>query len=115
MLGIGNKKVLSLPVNKQVNKQLRNRGFEVIEVDITEIIKSEDPSAAAHFQSYGKSKEYTGLIHSKHISSLGMCFLCIKSQISREKVLLEIILQSRFKHINYCYSWKYYEFTVKIL
>jgi N-dimethylarginine dimethylaminohydrolase len=40
VLSIGNKKILSLPVNKQVNKQLRNRGFEVIEVDITEIIKS---------------------------------------------------------------------------
>ena len=40
VLGIGNKKILSLPVNKEVNKQLRNKGFEVIEVDITEIIKS---------------------------------------------------------------------------
>lgn len=40
VLGIGNKKIFSLPVNKQVNKQLRNHGFEVIEVDITEIIKS---------------------------------------------------------------------------
>ncbi|MEC2075639.1 dimethylarginine dimethylaminohydrolase family protein [Metabacillus fastidiosus] len=40
VLSIGNKKVLSLPVNKKVNKQLRSRGFEVIEVDITEIIKS---------------------------------------------------------------------------
>jgi N-dimethylarginine dimethylaminohydrolase len=40
VLSIGNKKILSLPVNKQVNKQLRNRGFEVIEVDITERIKS---------------------------------------------------------------------------
>jgi N-dimethylarginine dimethylaminohydrolase len=40
VLGIGNKRVLSLPVNKNVNKQLRDRGFEVIEVDITEIIKS---------------------------------------------------------------------------
>lgn len=40
VLSIGNKKVLSLPVNKEVNKQLRERGFEVIEVDITEIIKS---------------------------------------------------------------------------
>ncbi|MCL6574120.1 MAG: hypothetical protein K6T88_20995 [Bacillus sp. (in: Bacteria)] len=28
VLSIGNKKILSLPVNKQVNKQLRNRGFE---------------------------------------------------------------------------------------
>jgi N-dimethylarginine dimethylaminohydrolase len=40
VLNIGNKKVLSLPVNEKVNKQLRNRGFQVIEVDITEIIKS---------------------------------------------------------------------------
>ena len=40
VLGIGNKRVLSLPVNQHVNKQLRERGFEVIEVDITEIIKS---------------------------------------------------------------------------
>lgn len=40
VLSIGNKKVMSLPVNKQVNKQLRHHGFEVIEVDITEIIKS---------------------------------------------------------------------------
>ncbi|PAE44228.1 dimethylarginine dimethylaminohydrolase family protein [Bacillus sp. 7884-1] len=40
VLNIGNKKILSLPVNKQVNEKLRDRGFEVIEVDITEIIKS---------------------------------------------------------------------------
>jgi N-dimethylarginine dimethylaminohydrolase len=40
VLSIGNKKILSLPVNVKVNKELRNRGFEVIEVDITEIIKS---------------------------------------------------------------------------
>jgi N-dimethylarginine dimethylaminohydrolase len=40
VLSIGNKRILSLPVNKNVNKQLRDRGFEVIEVDITEIIKS---------------------------------------------------------------------------
>lgn len=40
VLSIGHKKVLSLPVNKKVNEQLRNRGYEVIEVDITEIIKS---------------------------------------------------------------------------
>ncbi|MCU9614825.1 dimethylarginine dimethylaminohydrolase family protein [Caldibacillus lycopersici] len=40
VLSIGNKKVISLPVNKKVNQQLRDRGFEVIEVDITEIIKS---------------------------------------------------------------------------
>ncbi|MEH7180374.1 dimethylarginine dimethylaminohydrolase family protein [Neobacillus vireti] len=40
VLNIGNKKILSLPVNKHVNRELVNRGFEVIEVDITEIIKS---------------------------------------------------------------------------
>lgn len=40
VLSIGDKKIISLPVNKNVNKQLRDRGYEVIEVDITEIIKS---------------------------------------------------------------------------
>ncbi|MED4224916.1 dimethylarginine dimethylaminohydrolase family protein [Neobacillus cucumis] len=40
VLSIGNKRVLSLPINKEVNQKLRDRGFEVIEVDITEIIKS---------------------------------------------------------------------------
>ncbi|KSU84394.1 N-Dimethylarginine dimethylaminohydrolase [Fictibacillus enclensis] len=40
VLSIGNKKVFSLPVNKKVNSQLRERGYEVIEVDLSEIIKS---------------------------------------------------------------------------
>ncbi len=40
VLSIGNKKIFSLPCNKQVNEQLRNRGYEVVEVDISEIIKS---------------------------------------------------------------------------
>lgn len=40
VLSIGNKRIISLPVNKSVNQQLRERGFEVIEVDFTEIIKS---------------------------------------------------------------------------
>lgn len=40
VLSIGNRKIISLPVNKKVNEALRNHGFEVIEVDITEIIKS---------------------------------------------------------------------------
>ncbi|MBM7703707.1 dimethylarginine dimethylaminohydrolase family protein [Metabacillus iocasae] len=40
VLSIGNKKVLSLPVNKKVNRELRNRGYDVIEVDLSEIIKS---------------------------------------------------------------------------
>lgn len=40
VLNIGNKKIFSLPVNTKVNTELRKRGFEVIEVDIMEIIKS---------------------------------------------------------------------------
>lgn len=40
VLSIGRNRIISLPVNKNVNEQLRNQGFEVIEVDITEIIKS---------------------------------------------------------------------------
>lgn len=40
VLSIGNKKVISLPVNKNVNHELRKKGYDVIEVDITEIIKS---------------------------------------------------------------------------
>jgi N-dimethylarginine dimethylaminohydrolase len=40
VLCIGNKRILSLPVNKSVNEQLSKKGFEVVEVDITEIIKS---------------------------------------------------------------------------
>ncbi|MFA9558400.1 dimethylarginine dimethylaminohydrolase family protein [Evansella sp. AB-rgal1] len=40
VLSIGDKKILSLPINREVNQQLRIRGYEVIEVDITEIIKS---------------------------------------------------------------------------
>lgn len=40
VLSIGNKKIFSLPINTNVNKELRSRGYEVIEVDITEIIKS---------------------------------------------------------------------------
>lgn len=40
VLSIGGKRIISLPVNKQVNQQLRDRGYEIIEVDITEIIKS---------------------------------------------------------------------------
>lgn len=40
VLAIGNNRILSLPVNKSVNDKMRQRGFEVIEVDITEIIKS---------------------------------------------------------------------------
>ncbi|MGO4886353.1 dimethylarginine dimethylaminohydrolase family protein [Anaerobacillus sp. MEB173] len=40
VLSLGDKRILSLPVNINVNAQLRQRGFNVIEVDITEIIKS---------------------------------------------------------------------------
>jgi N-dimethylarginine dimethylaminohydrolase len=40
VLSIGNKKVLSLPINKNVNAAMREQGFEVIKVDISEIIKS---------------------------------------------------------------------------
>lgn len=40
ILSIGQKTVISLPVNKQVNKNLRDRGYLVEEVDFSEIIKS---------------------------------------------------------------------------
>lgn len=40
VLSIGQKKVFSLMGNEDVNNQLRERGYHVIEVDITEIIKS---------------------------------------------------------------------------
>ncbi|HZH58284.1 MAG TPA: dimethylarginine dimethylaminohydrolase family protein [Metabacillus sp.] len=40
VLSIGEKRILSLPINKEVNKKLKDRGYEIIEVDITEIIKS---------------------------------------------------------------------------
>ncbi|MCJ7842016.1 dimethylarginine dimethylaminohydrolase family protein [Lederbergia sp. NSJ-179] len=40
VLSIGNKTVFSLPVNQNVNKQLKNKGYTVIEVDLSEIIKS---------------------------------------------------------------------------
>ncbi|WP_102274152.1 dimethylarginine dimethylaminohydrolase family protein [Cytobacillus massiliigabonensis] len=40
VLSIGNKKVFSMPININVNKQLQSRGYEVIEVDVSEITKS---------------------------------------------------------------------------
>ncbi len=40
ILNLGSRKVLSLPMNKQVNEALRERGYEVVEVDLSEIIKS---------------------------------------------------------------------------
>ena len=40
VLSIGYNKIISLPINKKVNEELSKRGFEIVEVDITEIIKS---------------------------------------------------------------------------
>ncbi|ATH95249.1 dimethylarginine dimethylaminohydrolase family protein [Bacillus glycinifermentans] len=40
VLSIGNQTVISLPHNQAVNRQLRARGYTVIEVDLSEIIKS---------------------------------------------------------------------------
>ncbi|WP_409298852.1 dimethylarginine dimethylaminohydrolase family protein [Peribacillus sp. SCS-26] len=40
VLSVGDQRIISLPVNKKVNQELRSRGYEVIEVDLTEIIKS---------------------------------------------------------------------------
>lgn len=40
VLSIGNRTVISQPVNPDVNKKLRQRGFTVIEVDLSEITKS---------------------------------------------------------------------------
>ncbi|GIN66149.1 hypothetical protein J41TS2_15700 [Bacillus sonorensis] len=40
VLSIGNQTVISLPDNKEVNRQLRSRGYTVIEIDLSEIIKS---------------------------------------------------------------------------
>ncbi len=40
VLSIGDKKVFSLPQNKHVNQKMRAHGFDVIEVDFSEIIKS---------------------------------------------------------------------------
>ena len=40
VLSIGDGKVFSLPQNKQVNAAMRAHGFEVIEIDFSEIIKS---------------------------------------------------------------------------
>lgn len=39
ILSIGNKKVISLPVNKALNMELSRRGYEIIEVELSEIIK----------------------------------------------------------------------------
>ncbi|MEK5186514.1 dimethylarginine dimethylaminohydrolase family protein [Solibacillus sp. FSL W7-1324] len=40
VLSIGQNRVLSLPVNSDVNYQMRQHGYEVLEVDFSEIIKS---------------------------------------------------------------------------
>jgi len=40
VLSIGHKKVFSLPMNKNVNEKMREKGYEIIEVDFSEIIKS---------------------------------------------------------------------------
>ncbi|WP_342526280.1 dimethylarginine dimethylaminohydrolase family protein [Chryseomicrobium sp. FSL W7-1435] len=40
VLAIGNNKIISLPQNTSVNKILRENNFEVIEIDLSEIIKS---------------------------------------------------------------------------
>lgn len=40
VLSIGNNRVISLPINQEVNRQLRQHGYEVLEVDFSEIIKS---------------------------------------------------------------------------
>lgn len=40
VFSIGNKTVISLPENKKVNSELRARGYQVIEVEFSEIIKS---------------------------------------------------------------------------
>jgi N-dimethylarginine dimethylaminohydrolase len=40
VLSIGHRRVFSQPQNKQVNRLLKKRGFQVIEVDFSEIIKS---------------------------------------------------------------------------
>ncbi len=40
VLSIGEKRLFSLPQNSNVNKEMRARGFNVIEVDFSEIIKS---------------------------------------------------------------------------
>jgi len=40
VLSIGNKKIISLPENKRINEELKQKGFDVIEVPFSEIIKS---------------------------------------------------------------------------
>ncbi|MDR6227403.1 dimethylarginine dimethylaminohydrolase family protein [Desmospora profundinema] len=40
ILSIGNRTVISQPINPRVNRKLRQRGFRVLEVELSEIIKS---------------------------------------------------------------------------
>jgi len=40
VLSIGQKQIISMPTNQQVNSALRTRGYHVIEVAFDEIIKS---------------------------------------------------------------------------
>lgn len=40
VLSIGDKKIISQPMNEKVNQQLRDRGYEVILVDFSEIIRA---------------------------------------------------------------------------
>ncbi|MEI4771907.1 dimethylarginine dimethylaminohydrolase family protein [Psychrobacillus sp. FJAT-51614] len=40
VLSIGHNRVISLPINHEVNHQLRQHGYQVLEVDFSEIIKS---------------------------------------------------------------------------
>lgn len=40
VLSIGNKEIIVLPMNRQTNKILKDRGYKLIEVDLSEIIKS---------------------------------------------------------------------------
>lgn len=40
VLSIGRKTIISLPCNRHVNQQLSKRGYHIIEIDLSEIIKS---------------------------------------------------------------------------
>ncbi|ADU29061.1 dimethylarginine dimethylaminohydrolase family protein [Evansella cellulosilytica] len=40
VLSLGNKRIISLPINSSINLELNKRGYRIIEVDFSEIIKS---------------------------------------------------------------------------
>ncbi|WP_064092926.1 dimethylarginine dimethylaminohydrolase family protein [Rossellomorea aquimaris] len=40
VLAIGDQQIISLPQNKELNDRIREKGFDVIEIDLSEIIKS---------------------------------------------------------------------------